>query len=182
MHEADVTTCNTGGHFAGTSDPILASVVGLRRAAVDTDPIGATAATPQGSADWDMAQLTTMAAKLLAADGCMIMLIDSATRDPMTFRAYSIGLPACAAARKLWTRHGETAAREAIRAGKALLVDIPGGARNPDATMPPARPVHSIVASPIHVRNNIVGALSLMRGRTICRRRKNGLAAVEIAA
>jgi len=178
MHKAvdviDVTTSDAGGHFAGTSGDILASNVELQRAGPHANPTNA--------AESPMAQLATMVAKLLGADGCMIMLIDCVTRDSITFRAYCIGLPAGDAKRKQWTRHGETAAREAIRAESALLIDIPGNAGKPNMTAKTARRVHSIVASPIRVGSNIVGVLNLVTGGEICQRAPERLAAVEIAA
>src|SRR5438093_1220896 len=73
--------------------------------------------------DEKIGQLTNIAAKLLAADGCMILLLDGVARNRMTFKVYSSGRPVSAKARQEWTQRGETVAREAIKAGKALLVD-----------------------------------------------------------
>jgi len=173
-----VTRGDTGGHFVGTSGDIFASNDELQCTAAQGKPANAPPAAPDGP----MVQLATMAAKLFAADGCMIMLIDDATRDPLTFRAYCFGLPACDVTRKQWTRRGEIAAREAIRAQRALRVDLPSSTRKQDITAETAGQVHSIVACPIRVGSNIVGVLNLVTEGEICQRVPEGLAVVEIAA
>jgi L-methionine (R)-S-oxide reductase len=183
MHETiNARTGDLDVRLTGTSDDVLAAAVDFQRTADGADLTSAVPASPHDLGERDVAQLSTMAAKLLAADGCMIMLIDGAGREPLVFRSYASGLPRCDATKKRWIAYGETAAREAIRAGKALLIDVPGVGCKLNTRTRAASPVHRIVASPIIVRDDIVGALTLVSGGDISYLSPDGPAALEIVA
>jgi L-methionine (R)-S-oxide reductase len=178
VHVMTATASDGAGDWVGTSSDIRAQKEISQATVAHGDPVDALPAAAYGT----IAELATMAAKLLAADDCMIMLIENASRDPMTLRAYCVGLSSRDVTRQRWRRHGETAAREAIRAERSLVVDVPSSSRVPDEIAEATARFHTIVASPIRVGNSIVGALNLATRSGIRQRAPTGLAAVEIAA
>jgi len=132
--------------------------------------------------DEKIRRLTMMAAKLLAVDDCLILLLDGGARDRMSFRAYSSGCPGSANAYQEWTRQGESAAREAIKAARPLRIDkhvvlsIAGSQSQTGRSKP------CIIASPIRVGSNIVGAVNLISLGDTRGLDSDGLAAAEIVA
>jgi len=127
-------------------------------------------------------QLTMMAAKLLGAEGCMIMLLESDDRDELRFRMYSSACPDPAPACREWADQGEAAAREAILAGKSVLVEKRAVSSNPGLANQATASVRSIIASPVLVDNDIVGVVNLMGPEGPRRFGSDEVAVVEIVA
>lgn len=122
-----------------------------------------------------------MAARLLAADTCMIMLIAGNIGDRLTFRTYCSELSTDGPARKDQTRQGESAARCAISAGRPLLIDGRSCDVRLVGTSKAASCVERIVVSPIRIGREIVGAINFFKvDRTRCDAAL--LAATEIVA
>jgi len=144
------------------------------KAATDGDEIAGNDRVCDSSID----DLSTLAARLLGADACMITLIASDIGDRLTFRSYCGALPADASARKQWTRQGESAARRAIRAGRPLRICAPlsddsvAGSPDGDAL------TQHVVASPIRVGRDIVGVINVF---TLGTARSSDLAALATA-
>src|SRR5207249_9118188 len=68
-------------------------------------------------------EISAMAARLLSADACMIMLSAGNISDRLTFRAYCGALPVDDGAKREQTRQAERAAQRAICAGRPLVID-----------------------------------------------------------
>jgi GAF domain-containing protein len=147
---------NNGGSLERTSESFVRALSDSETQALLQAPYrGATASE-------SITELASMAATLLRAEGCMIMLLKIKDDNRTALGPYSCACPAAAQACEEWADAGEVIARKAISAGKSLLSEhraMRPGTVAADLTFSGTR---AIIATPIRVNGDVVGVMSLI--------------------
>lgn len=128
------------------------------------------------------AQLAMMAATLLQAEKCMIMLLKSRVGNGVRFQSYSCACPRNTAACRKLGDEAEAAARKVIIVGKSVLIDRPKASSAADFGKRGSGPAYNLIASPVRIDSNIVGVINLIDRQDTRRFCADDIALLEIVA
>lgn len=115
----------------------------------------------EGSFDDNMQQLAAMAAKILNAENCSLMLLNDGEMENLRMRVCASYGPLPAAAYKESTRKGEGIAGRVIATGKALLVDDIHHSEFAEWARRANDPRKSLISSPVTINGNIIGVVNI---------------------
>ncbi len=115
----------------------------------------------EGSFDENMQQLAAMAAKILNAENCSLMLLNDGEMENLRMRVCASYGPLPAAAYKESARKGEGIAGRVIATGKALLIDDIHHSEFAKWARRANDPRKSLISSPITINGNIIGVVNI---------------------
>lgn len=115
----------------------------------------------KGSFDENMQQLVAMAAKILNAENCSLMLLNDGELDNLRMRVCASYGPLPAAAYKESTRKGEGIAGRVAATGKALLIEDINLSEFAQWARRANDPRKSLISSPITVNSRIIGVVNV---------------------
>lgn len=123
----------------------------------------------QGSLDDNLQQLAVMAAKILGAENCSIMLLNDFEFEDLRMRVCASCGPLPAAAYKESIGKGEGIAGRVIATGKSLLIEDIHQSEFAQWARHANDPRKSLISSPITINSRIVGVVNVSgqtRGHT----------------
>ncbi|PWB57016.1 MAG: GAF domain-containing protein [Nitrosomonadales bacterium] len=115
----------------------------------------------KGSFDDNMRQLAEMAAKILNAENCSLMLLNDGEMENLRMRVCASYGPLPAAAYKESTRKGEGIAGRVVVTGKALLIDDIHHSEFAQWARHANDPRKSLISSPITINGRIIGVVNV---------------------
>jgi GAF domain-containing protein len=123
----------------------------------------------QGSFDDNMQQLAAMAAKILNAENCSLMLLNDGEMENLRMRVCASYGPLPAAAYKESAGKGEGIAGRVVATGKALLIDDIHQSEFAQWARRANDPRKSLISSPITINGRIIGVVNVsghLQGRS----------------
>lgn len=115
----------------------------------------------KGSFDDNMQQLVAMAAKILNAENCSLMLLNDGEMGDLRMRVCASHGPLPAAAYKESTGNGEGIAGRVVATGKGLLIDDIHQSEFAQWARRANDPRKSLISSPITINGRIIGVVNL---------------------
>ncbi|MDO9190355.1 MAG: GAF domain-containing protein [Sulfurimicrobium sp.] len=115
----------------------------------------------QGSFDDNMRQLAAMAAKILNAENCSLMLLSDGEMDDLRMRVCASYGPLPASAYKESAGKGEGIAGRVVATGKALLIDDIHHSEFAQWARRANDPRKSLISTPITINGRIIGVINI---------------------
>jgi len=136
----------------------------------------------EGSFDDNMQQLAAIAAKVLNAENCSLMLLNDGEMENLRMRVCASYGPLPAAAYKESTGKGEGIAGRVIATGKALLIDDIHQSEFAQWARRANDPRKSLLSSPITINGRIIGVVNISGHLQGCAFNMDDLSLLDVVA
>ena len=120
----------------------------------------------QGNLEQSLGQLAEMAAKILNAQQCSIMLLDEEEKDELKLRVFATYGSLPDAAFKQKTKTGESISGHVLATGQPLLIEDIENSEFASVARRLAAESKSLISTPIVLRRNIVGVINVSDPKT----------------
>jgi len=120
----------------------------------------------QGNLEQSLGQLAEMAAKILNAEQCSIMLLDEEEKDELKLRVFATYGSLPDAAFKQKTKTGEGISGHVLATGQPLLIEDIENSEFASVARRLAAGNKSLISAPIVLRRNIVGVINVSDPKT----------------
>lgn len=136
----------------------------------------------QGGLEESLKQMAGMAAKLLSAESCSIMLLDERDEEDVRLRVFAAHGALPEAAYGEITRRGEGISGHVLASGKPLLVEDLSRSEFIQAARRLTQGAKSLVSAPILIDGRIIGVINVTDPKTRAAFNMDDLNLIEVAA